>query len=506
MHHRSSFMLLAEPGQKVAGWIQCICDEKQGHRHGRIRCKRFARPVTHRSPSKNHRREEVGMQTEPAWTGMPAVAAAADVGDIGTLLRVARTASGLTLEEAGQRTGYSAATMSRWENGRRRDWTVAELRRLAQVYGIPLRLFGLAPSSPSAQTSAARVIEGPNNGGGDWMRRRDLIAGTLGLTTGAALLPTDAAGDMAATVEDVIFGRVTAVPLPDHQLGAQLAAAKADFRACRYSQLARRLPRLLAQATIGRDEAPAGQVGQASARLAQAYGVATQLLIKLHDDGMAWSTSDRAVQAARASGDPLIVAEATRLAATVLRRTRHRDGAQRLVLHAAQQLDADTGLTNLRQTAMYGQLLAVAAYTAAIRDDRDTAWTLLGEAEDAARRAGSADADRFNPLDLAVYKISVARVLGDYGAAVDYSRQVDPTRITAPERRARYWEDTALALHGRGRSTGAFQALLAAERDTPQEVRYRPWAQNLTRELISTDTRSTLTGVRELAARIGVDA
>jgi hypothetical protein len=52
------------------------------------------------------------MQTEPAWTAMPAAAAATEAGDIGTLLRVARTASGLTLEEAGQRTGYSAATMS----------------------------------------------------------------------------------------------------------------------------------------------------------------------------------------------------------------------------------------------------------------------------------------------------------------------------------------------------------------------------------------------------------
>jgi hypothetical protein len=35
---------------------------------------------------------------------------------------------------------------------------------------------------------------------------------------------------------------------------------------------------------------------------------------------------------------------------------------------------------------MYGQLLAVAAYTATTGD---TDWTLLGEAEDAARRAGS---------------------------------------------------------------------------------------------------------------------
>lgn len=446
------------------------------------------------------------MQTEPAWLAMPAVAAAAAAEDIGALLRIARIAAGLTLEEAGQRTGYSTATMSRWETGRRRDWTVTELRRLAKVYGIPPRLLGLAASSPSSAADGSRVAQSPENGGGDWMRRRDLLAGSVGLTTGAVLMPADAAAGMASTIEDVIFGRVAALPVPDRQLGAQVAAARADFRACRYSQIARRLPRLLAQATAGRNQASVDQVERASARLSQAYGVATQLLIKLHDDGMAWSTSDRALQAAHASGDPLIIADATRLAGMVLRRTHHRDGAQRLVLQAAQQLQTDTGLAGRQHTAMYAHLLAVAAYTAAMRDDRDVAWSLLSEAEGAARRVCTVDADRLDLLDLAVYKISVARVLGDYGAAVDYARQVDPTRITSLERRARYWEDTALALQGRGRLGAAFQILLAAERDTPQEVRYRPWAQNLTRDLMSADVRSTVSGVREFAARIGVTA
>jgi hypothetical protein len=202
------------------------------------------------------------------------------------------------------------------------------------------------------------------------------------------------------------------------------------------------------------------------------------------------------------SADPLIDAEATRLAATVLRRTRHRDGAQRLVLHAAQQLDASTGLTDEAQSSMYGQLLAVAAYTAAMRDDRSTAATLLDEAGGAIREGGASGGE-FTRLDLAVYRVSVARILGDYGAAVDYARLVNPSRITAPERRARYWEDTALSLHGRGRASAAYQALIAAERDTPQEVRYRPWAQQLTRDLLTSDTRNTLSGLRDFAQRVG---
>ncbi|GGM65868.1 hypothetical protein GCM10007977_079340 [Dactylosporangium sucinum] len=337
------------------------------------------------------------------------------------------------------------------------------------------------------------------------MRRRDVLAGALGLTTAGALIPsTEAAAEVPATIDDVVFGKITGTPLSDQQLAAQIAATRADFRSCRYSQAARRLPRLLAQAEASARHVAAPQAERASTRLAQAYCVTTQLLLKLHDDGMAYSTADRAVQAARLGGDPVVAAEATRLAATVLRRNQHRDGAQRLVLQAAERLDSETGLAQPREIAKYGELLAVAAYTAAMRDDRDTAWTLLGEADDATRRSGSVDDGQLTPLDLAVYKISVARALGDFGSAVGYARQVDPTRITAPERRARYWEDTALALHGRGRPEAAFQALLAAEQDTPQEVRYRPWAQDLTQNLLTADTRGALVGVRDLARRIGV--
>lgn len=70
-------------------------------------------------------------------------------------------------------------------------------------------------------------------------------------------------------------------------------------------------------------------------------------------------------------------------------------------------------------------------------EDRDGAWTLLREAEEVVRQAGVTRADQFNLLDLAVYKISVARMLGDFGTAVEFARLVDPSRIKLPERRAR---------------------------------------------------------------------
>lgn len=87
------------------------------------------------------------MSTQPVWTAMPAIALAAGAGDFASILRIARTAAGLTLEEAGELAGYSASTLSRMETRPRRAWDVKELRRLAEVYGIPLTLFGLSTST-----------------------------------------------------------------------------------------------------------------------------------------------------------------------------------------------------------------------------------------------------------------------------------------------------------------------------------------------------------------------
>ena len=440
------------------------------------------------------------MSAPQQWTANPAVEQAVRAGDYATILRFSRLAAGLTLEQLGAAGGYSASTLSRLESRRRRIRDVKELRALADLCDVPAHLFGLATTTADASGSN---LASTADGGGDTVHRRKFLAGATAVGVSAAMPAMPAAAAPAGnTIEDVLFGRLTAEPLPAQQLAAQLAAARADFRATRYTRLARRLPKLLAQAIASRSAAAVNEAAAASERLAEAYGAAAQLLIKLHDNGMACATADRAVQAAAAGNDPLLKAESQRLAATVLRRIDHRDSAQKLVLDAARQLRSASPAPDAAFSAMYGQLLAVASYTAAIRDDRDTAWTLLTEAEQPAREAGASA--RFNSTEIAVYRISVARTLGDYGAAVDFARKVDPRAITDAERRARYWQDTALALQGRGRSASAFDALLAAEHDVPEEVRYRPWAQQLTRDLVSAPTSHRLSGIREFAARVGV--
>ena len=330
------------------------------------------------------------------------------------------------------------------------------------------------------------------------MLRRQLLVGIAGLTGG------------------VIFGgSSTAFAAPDNPADIQavraaLAAAHADHQACRYRELARRLPRLVRDAAAVRAAAHADGICAAEALLADAYGLATHLAIKLHDNAAAATNLDRALRAAQACGDPIIEADTHRWAAVILRRSTDKSKAQDAVLDAADRLVAQTGLGTPEHVSAYAALQATAAYTAAIQDDRSSALDLIAEAEQQCRRLAGGhstsyrQAIGFGGIDVAVYKIGIARKLGDFGQAVKYARAVRPEQITSVERITRYYEDTALALCGKGDYSEAFQTLLTAERLAPQEVRYRPWVQELTLELLHADKRSALPGLRAFADRASI--
>jgi transcriptional regulator with XRE-family HTH domain len=417
--------------------------------------------------------------TYPPWLSLPAAREAAVTGRHGTLVRIARTAAGLTLDEAGRLAGYSAATLSRIERGRQALTDVNVLRHLATVFAIPAELFGLAEQG-GATTSPSRPPPQQRAGWGDWGHApRQCDEPDL---TAMVVMPPAATSDCSSMVdflEEMLLGM--AAPADEAATIAALrsgvAAARADYRACRYRQLARRLPWLLRAAMAGCD-GPAQRPGAGPALLAEAYNLTTLLLIKLHENGMAWVSTDRALRATRDADNPAMTAETARLTAIVLRRSGHHRRARQMAITAAERLAADTGLGAPGDVATYSRLLATAAYTAAMADDRADAWELLGRAEAAARERDAGD--RFTAADIALYKISIARALGDYGTAIAYAQALNPDHLSAPERRARYWQDTALALHARGRYDDCRQALLAAEQTAPQEVRLLPWARQLT--------------------------
>ncbi|MBF9135225.1 helix-turn-helix transcriptional regulator [Plantactinospora sp. S1510] len=395
----------------------------------------------------------------------------------------------MSLEQAGRLCGYSGSTMSRFETGRRKLTDVNVLHRLADALGIPPGMLGLTSvNNRPATTAAVRVPEGRSIDGGD-MDRRNLLAGVL--VTLAT--PPAVGGPSAARAAAVL-------PVSLDRLRAELAAGRADFAAARYEQLARRLPGLVQAAEATWDATAHDRRAGAGAFVALSHDLGARLMIKMHHTEGAAACSVRASQAARVCGEPAIVALVDRTVTVVMRRTGQARQAQPVLLDAATRLRADTGLASGRDASLYASMLATAAYTAAIADRRDDALTLVEEAEGALGRGGGG----FTPNDLTLYKAGVARMLGDYGHAVSLIGRVRLDLLPTPERRARYWEDAALSWVGRGRPGRAYEALREAERAAPQEVRYRPWAKQLTSRLLAGGACSELPDLRQFATRVGV--
>jgi transcriptional regulator with XRE-family HTH domain len=447
----------------------------------------------------------------------------------GAIVRAARIAAGLTLADLGKRCGYSASQISRYERGVQPLTDITLLRRFARALAIPPQVLGLAPySGPRAGGGHADAPRkdrlaigcGPNvspglqsEGGDDPVRRRELLASAAGLT-GAVALGLPAAGwartpaSLGASLEEVLYGSLAAGPVPLAALRGATAWARGCFQAASYDRLAAALPQLIGVAAATRDSANGDERSTASTLLADAYITATNFAVKLNDDAFAWALADRALQAARAGNDPLTIADGRRSVATVLRRTGRPAQARELLISAARDIEPG-GDASPEQLSMYGTLLEVAAYTAAVDGKRHEAAEFIGEAKAAATRLGG-DANHrftaFGPANVTLYQVSIAQVLGDCGTAIEHAKTLRPAAIPTPERQGRYWIDVARAYHQWAKPEPCYRALLAAERAAPAEVRYRPPVHRIAEDLLRADNRQSLPGLRAFARRIGVPA
>jgi hypothetical protein len=351
------------------------------------------------------------------------------------------------------------------------------------------------------------------DGGEDPVQRRELLARATGLA-GAAALGLSTAGrprtltDARGSLEKLLYGNTGAEPVPLATLRATATHARACFQAARYDRLMAALPRLIATATATRDSMVGDKRATASTLLADAYIVAANFVIKLNDDPFAWTLADRALQAAEAGDDPLTIADGRRAVATVLRRTGRPVQARELLISAAHDIEPRS-VSSPDQLSMYGTLLEVAAYTAAVDGNRHAASELIGEAKAAAMRLSS-DANHrftaFGPANVALYQVSIAQVLGDSGTAIERARTLRPSAIPTAERQGRYWIDVARAFHQWGKPGPCYHALLSAERAAPAEVRYRPPVHRIAEDLLRADRRRSLPGLTAFARRIGVPA
>jgi transcriptional regulator with XRE-family HTH domain len=437
--------------------------------------------------------------------------------DLGAVIRGRRAALRLTQAQLGRACGYSASAVSRVESNELvPDLDV--LLPMLRTLGIPSEDLGLAahpaernpmktpPSQgrPAAPETRVTPRQHPREAEEDPVRRRDLLGTAIGL--GAALVTATparaaASADPMAGLETSLWHPAEARPATTSQLDAALAAARSDFEATRYTRLGARLPSLIAAAEASRDTASGRPREQAHAAVARAYILATELANKEHSQ-LSWATADRAMAAARASGDPIPLGEAARVLAFPMRRAGRPTSAAAVLTSTAAELDGDTD----KLLAVRTSLLLTAAYTAATAADAGTAETLIDEAEVNARRLAkrplpdglfTVDA---SPAQCTLYRISIANALGDPDRGVAPTRALAPVRFRTAEREGRKWTDMARVWAALGERQRTFACLRAVAQVSPEEVE-RPSLRALTANLLYDGPE--LPGLREFALRTG---
>jgi hypothetical protein len=374
--------------------------------------------------------------------------------------------------------------------------TIDLLTDIADGLAMPDRarmLMGLAPASMRVVT-----VEGGESTGRTSAHARAT----------AVFLPAVIDG-----LSDALFSVRTATPRDEAVIdiaGLESRVARAwDLRQrAQYVALGTLLTGLLADAEQA--AVSVGGDGQAKALclLTHTYNATSSLLKKLDDFGLALLAADRAVQAARALGDPLLVAAAAHRLVNVLLPAQRLRETREVALRSADAIGPAT-LATPRSYATWGGLLLTAAVAAARHGDESQAWELLGEARTAGRLLGRDHADLyaiFGSTNVAVHRVQIAVELRNGRDAVRWAAQVDLDRLPSSlvERRAQFLIDVATG-HALERNDGeATRTLVQAEQIAPEEVRYSRSVRRTVYSMLARERAGAVSGLGELAGRLGV--
>ncbi|MGH8900093.1 MAG: helix-turn-helix domain-containing protein [Egibacteraceae bacterium] len=240
--------------------------------------------------------------------------------------------------------------------------------------------------------------------------------------------------------------------------------------------------------------------------LAGVYQVAASLARTVGEVDLALLAADRAVPAARHSGDGLLVAVSERLLACALMRQGLLDEAGAVCSNGADAL-APTDATPLEGWAVWGSVQLTLAVAAIRGGDGAGAWRVLRDARGAAERVGPGRNDyweAFGPANVGAIGVAVALEAGDPVEALRVADTVEVDELPSAERRARFCIDTARAHILRQDDAATVGLLLEAEGHASEVVRHSVLARELARVCLGRERRSRTPSLRGLAERLGV--
>lgn len=335
----------------------------------------------------------------------------------------------------------------------------------------------------------------------------------------------------------VLFGESSAEPAaPGHPLSAAIHTALAtggqdsstenppDLRALRdrvnaaweswqssphrYSQTGPLLPSLITDvqsaARMLRASPDAAARREAARLSADLYFLLRTFTKRIGRADLSLLVAHQGVRAAEDADDPLRIAAAKWNLGQVLLATNEPEIAEDITSKAAAELRPHLQ-DNQDYLALYGALWLVAAIAQARHRD---AWaareTLRDHAAPAADAAGEGNLlwTVFGPTNVALHAVSIEAEAGETSEALRLADTIDTASCPSRERRATFCLDLARCYHLRHEDTGTVLHLLAAERESREDLRYNPLARDLVRGLLRQARPSLAPQVRELAARI----
>ena len=392
---------------------------------------------------------------------------------LGRKIAFYRGQRGLSQRDFGALVDRSETWVSQVERGVRRVDRMTVLRRVADALAVPL-------SELAAETP---VIAAANERPGSAVALRMLLSSSLSLAL--------AAQQGSGSIEEP----------PEGGPGRAWELAHAGA----YDELLPLLMRLLPvlEARVRRVTGVSRR--RAYGELAHTYHACAAALSKLRETDAAWVAADRAIAAAEASGDALLMAEGAFRLTLVFQADRRHEQATATARSAVEALQPLVDRADLPAIAVQGALRLQLALVAARQNDVDRAHEELRLAREAGERVGGGRNDyhtEFGPTNVSLHEVAVAVELGDAGTALRAASRIDASNLS-PERQASLLIDVARAHMQRRQFDAVVRVLRQAEDITPEQVQRHRTVRGLIHDLGRTDTARNA-GLQEFASRCGI--
>jgi transcriptional regulator with XRE-family HTH domain len=300
-------------------------------------------------------------------------------------------------------------------------------------------------------------------------------------------------------------------PPPMAEMRKSTAYAWQILMHAKWGVLTRTLPKLLREAQAADAAYVNGDGAQEAAHLlGQVYQITSSTMRRLGELDLGWLAADRSIAVSQRAGDQLLAGVATTRVANALRALgRHRSALEVNVNIANRLSPMSVEPTSPERLSVYGILLLQGAMAASCIGDSATMHDLLNAADDAAQDLGS-DLNHywtnFGPTNVLLHRAAAAVELGDGGVAVSVHDAIDlgAFRNLMPERRAHHYIDMSRGFAQIGDVAKAGEMLLECDQVAPAEIRCRPIAHEVMRDVLRRTKGSPPIAIADLAEQMGV--